>query len=205
MLVFALCTGLRIGELTGLRWADVDLNEHVIHIRQQLVYRNFGDGCRFYLQELKTDAGQRDIPLITEARKSLIKQKKLYLLLGSPQKRQEVEGISDFVFINTQGKPYATNAVNLMLDNVVKAYNKQEEVQAKREKRTPVPLPHISAHILRHTACTRLAESGLEPKVLQYIMGHANISVTMDIYTHLDFTQIQKKVEEIQEPAIIMG
>lgn len=191
ILVFALCTALRVGELTGLRWSDVDLRENVIHIRQQLVYKNFGDGCRFYIQELKTDAGRRDIPLTADARKSLIRQKELYLLLGKGQGQQEVEGISDFVFTNSQGKPYATNAANSMLKSIVEAYNRLESKKAEKESRSPESLPHISAHILRHTACTRLAESGLEPKVLQYIMGHANISVTMDIYTHLDFSQIQ--------------
>lgn len=199
LLVFALCTGLRVGEFTGLRWSDVDLRENVIHIRQQLVCKNFGNGCRFYLQELKTDAARRDIPLTADARKSLIRQKELYLLLGKGEKQQEVEGISDFVFTNSQGRPYATNAINSMLKSIVEAYNKLESKKAEKEARSPEPLPHMSAHILRHTACTRLAESGLEPKVLQYIMGHANISVTMDIYTHLDFSQIQKRMEEIQE------
>ncbi len=118
-------------------------------------------------------------------------------------KQQEVEGISDFVFTNTQGKPYAVNAVNFALDHIVKAYNKMEGAQAAKEHRQPEPLPHISAHILRHTACTRLAESGLEPKVLQYIMGHANVSVTLDVYTHLDFTKIQEKMEAVQENMMI--
>lgn len=77
MIVFALSTGLRVGELSGLRWADVDLKESVVHIRQQLIYKNLGDGCRFHIQALKTDAGKRDIPLIADARKSLIKQKEL--------------------------------------------------------------------------------------------------------------------------------
>lgn len=199
MIVFALSTGLRVGELSGLRWADVDLKESVVHIRQQLIYKNLGDGCRFHIQALKTDAGKRDIPLIADARKSLIKQKELYFLSGKAMKQQEVEGISDFVFTNTKGKPYAVNAVNFILDNVVKSYNKLEEAKAKEEHREAELLPHVSAHILRHTACTRLAESGLEPKVLQYIMGHANVSVTLDIYTHMDFTQIQKKMEDIQE------
>ena len=67
------------------------------------------------------------------------------------------------------------------------------------KSREPELLPPVSAHILRHTACTRLAESGLESKVLQYIMGHANVSVTLDIYTHLDFTIIQEKMEAVHE------
>lgn len=203
MIIFALSTGLRVGELTGLRWADVDMKENVVHIRQQLIYKNLGDGCRFHIHDLKTEAGRRDIPLTENARKSLIRQKELHLLLGKAMKQQEVEGISDFVFTNTQGKPYAVNAVNFALDHIVKAYNKMEGAQAAKEHRQPELLPHVSAHILRHTACTRLAESGLEPKVLQYIMGHANVSVTLDVYTHLDFTKIQEKMEAVQENMMI--
>lgn len=203
MIIFALSTGLRVGELTGLRWADVDMKENVVHIRQQLIYKNLGDGCKFHIQNLKTEAGRRDIPLTENARKSLIRQKELHLLLGKAMKQQEVEGISDFVFTNTQGKPYAVNAVNFALDHIVKSYNKMEGAQAAKEHRQPELLPHVSAHILRHTACTRLAESGLEPKVLQYIMGHANVSVTLDVYTHLDFTKIQEKMEAVQENMMI--
>lgn len=199
MLTFALSTGVRIGELAGLRWADVDLKKNVVHIRQQLIYRNMGEGCQFRMQDLKTEAGRRDILLTASARKSLIRQKELTLLLGKSIRGKEVDGVSDFVFTNTQGTPYAANAVNFILDNIVKTYNKLEEINAANERREPELLPHISAHILRHTACTRLAESGLEPKVLQYIMGHANLAVTMDIYTHLDFTQIQEKMEAVQE------
>lgn len=199
MLIFALSTALRVGELTGLRWTDVDWKQNVIHIRQQLIYKNLGDGCRFHIQPLKTEAGRRDIPMTANARKSLLKQRELSLMLGKNAKIQEVEGITDFVFTNSQGKPYAVNAINFVLDNVVKAYNESEEIKAENEHRDPELLPHISAHILRHTACTRLAETGLEPKVLQYIMGHANVSVTLDVYTHLDFTQIQEKMEAVQE------
>lgn len=164
---------------------------------------NLGDGCKFHIQDLKTEAGRRDIPLTENARKSLIRQKELRLLFGKAMKQLEVEGISDFVFTSTLGKPYAVNAVNFALDHIVKAYNKMEGAQAAKEHRQPELLPHISAHILRHTACTRLVESGLEPKVLQYIMGHANVSVTLDVYTHLDFTKIQEKMEAVQENMMI--
>ena len=73
----------------------------------------------------------------------------------------------------------------------------------KLADREPVSPPHVSAHILRHTACTRLAETGLEPKVLQYIMGHTNVAMTLDIYTHLNFSQIQTKMEAVQESMMI--
>ena len=67
MIIFALST--------GLRWADVDMKENVVHIRQQLIYKNLGDGCKFHIQDLKTEAGRRGIPLTENARKSLIRQK----------------------------------------------------------------------------------------------------------------------------------
>ena len=203
MLVFALSTALRVGELTGLQWADIDFKQNVIHVRQQLTYRNLGDGSKFRIQPLKTEAGRRDIPMTDSARKSLIRQRELSFMLGTRGKAKEIDGLKDFVFTNSAGNPYATNCINAMLDNLVKAYNKREEREAEKQNREPFLLPHISAHILRHTACTRLAEAGLEPKVLQYIMGHRNISVTLDVYTHLDFTQIQEKVEALQETAKI--
>lgn len=198
LMIFALSTALRVGELTGLRWSDVDLKENIIHIRQQLIYRNLGDGCRFHVQDLKTEAGRRDIPLTASARKSLMKQKELYLLLGTKQKN-EIEGISDFVFLNSSGNPYAANAINFMLKNIVDAYNKTEQTRACRELREAELLPHISAHILRHTACTRLAESGIDPKTLQYIMGHSSIAVTMDIYNHVDTARVKNEMEKAED------
>ncbi len=198
LMIFALSTALRVGELTGLRWSDVDLKENIIHIRQQLIYRNFGDGCRFHVQDLKTEAGRRDIPLTASARKSLIRQKELSLLLGTKQKK-EIDGITDFVFLNSLGNPYATNAINFMLKNMVDAYNRAEREAAGREKREAEPLPHISAHILRHTACTRLAESGIDPKTLQYIMGHSSIAVTMDIYNHVDTVRVKNEMEKAED------
>lgn len=192
-IVFALSTALRVGELTGLRWSDVDLKENIIHVRQQLIYKNFGDGCRFHVQELKTEAGQRDIPLTASARKSLIKQKELYLLLGTGQK-SEIDGITDFVFLNSLGNPYATNSINFVLKNIIDAYNRTEREKAKREHREPENLPHISAHILRHTGCTRMAEAGIDPKTLQYIMGHSSIAVTMDVYNHVDTARVKNEM-----------
>lgn len=198
LMIFALSTALRVGELTGLRWSDVDLKENIIHIRQQLIYRNLGDGCRFHVQNLKTEAGRRNIPLTASARKSLIKQKELSLVLGTKQ-RKEIDRVTDFVFLNSLGNPYAANAVNFMLKNVIDAYNRAEREVAAREDREPEPLPHISAHILRHTACTRLAESGIDPKTLQYIMGHSSIAVTMDIYNHVDTIRVKNEMEKAED------
>ena len=65
--------------------------------------------------------------------------------------------------------------INFVLDGIVRDYNKAESLRAEKEHREPVQLPHVSAHILRYTACSRLAESGIDAKTLQIIMGHALI------------------------------
>ena len=84
-----------------------------------------------------------------------------------------------------------------MLRNIVNAYNKKEVSSAEQKHQKPVLLPHISAHTFRHTACTRMAESGMDIKALQYIMGHSDISVTMDVYNHVDKNRIRREIEKM--------
>lgn len=99
--------------------------------------------------------------------------------------------------------PLATNAVNNILYNIVKSYNKQEQEHAKNERRKPELLQKISAHILRHTGCTRMAESGMDPKVLKYIMGHADFSITMNVYNHIsNVERVKNEVERIETEAL---
>lgn len=202
MLTFALSTGLRVGELTGLRWADIDTE---VHVRRQLVYKNFGEGCKFYFMDLKTDSAYRTIPLTKTARKALIQQKEIDLMTAKGCKRKEVCGVNDFCFTNKSGKPFATNAFNTILKNIVSAYNEQETDQATKDHREPVLLPHISAHTLRHTACTQLAASGISAKVLQTIMGHSDIAVTMNVYTHLSESEYIRESLEAVEHKIKIG
>ncbi len=196
LLTVFLNTGLRMSELAGLRKADVDLKAGVLHVRQQVTYRNHGDGARFHVQDLKTAAGCRDIPLLDEAKDALIGQKRLDLMMGV--QRKEVEGIKDLYFVNRDGGPLMGNNVNIVLGNIVNAYNKQEEQQAKKEHREPLLLPHITAHILRHTFCSRMVESGIPPKTLQVIMGHADVETSLNIYTSLDYAEVEKQLIEVQ-------
>ncbi len=184
MLTFMIGTACRVGEVSGLTWDDVSFQNGEISITHQLIYKNFGDGCRFHKETPKTEAGIRDIPMSKAVRQALNEQRKQQLLLGIDRSFQ-VEDLSGFVFTSKNGAPLAPNAINNILKNIVEAYNRQEMVKAKEERRKPVLLPHISAHILRHTGCTRMAEAGMDPKVLQYIMGHADVTITMGIYNHV--------------------
>ena len=110
----------------------------------------------------------------------------------------EVDGYSGFVFTAKSGRPLMPNAVNNVLYNIVDAYNKVEVERAKKEHRKAELLPKFSAHVMRHTACTRIAECRMDVKVLQYIMGHAHIDVTMEVYNHIgELTRIEKEVARL--------
>ncbi len=201
MLQIMIGTALRCGELIGLTWDDVDMENHEVSIDHQLVYKDHGDGkghC-FHRHEPKTDAGNRSIPMTDVVRKAFVEQKKIQFLMGI-NRDIEVEGMKGFVFTSKNGNPMMPSAVNNVLYNIVKAYNKKEQEQAKKERRKAVLLPKFSAHILRHTGCTRMAERGMDPKVLQYVMGHASISVTMEVYNHITSRQrIEKEIKKMND------
>lgn len=192
-------TACRCGEIIGLTWQDVSMEKMEISINHQLTYRNYGDGCKFHVQSPKTDAGNRIIPMTAYVRKALLEQKKQQFMLGI-NRDVEIEGLKGFIFTGKYGNPMMPSAVNSVLYNIVDAYNKQEAAKVKKEHRKPEFLPRISAHILRHTGCTRMAECGVDPKVLQYIMGHSNIVVTMEVYNHITEKQrIEKEIRKMDD------
>lgn len=82
--------------------------------------------------------------------------------------------------------------------NDLRRYNRKEVINAESEHRDPVLLPHINPHMLRHTFCTRCAEAGLDIKVLQMIMGHSDISITMNIYNHVDAARVQNEMKKLE-------
>ena len=116
----------------------------------------------------------------------------------------EIDGRKGFIFTSKNGRPLQPSAVNNALYNIVDAYNKTEKERASREHRKPEFLPSISAHILRHTGCTRMAERGMDVKVLQYIMGHANIAVTMEVYNHItEYARIENEILKMEDLMVV--
>ncbi|MBQ4058985.1 MAG: tyrosine-type recombinase/integrase [Lachnospiraceae bacterium] len=202
MICFMIGTGLRCGELIGLTWNDVDMKKKIINVDHQLIYKNLGDGCKFHITTPKTEAGVRIIPMLDNVRKALEEQRKLNFLLAR-NRDFEIEGYTDFIFLAKTGRPLMPNGVNSALKNIVDAYNKAEVVNAKKERRKAELFPNISAHIMRHTACTRMAEQGMDVKVLQYIMGHENIEVTMQVYNHIsDMSRVENEIIRMNALAV---
>lgn len=204
MLVIMLQTACRCGELIGLTWSDIDMKNKIVNINHQLVYKNYGNGCQLHISSPKTDSGNRCIPMRDSLYEAFKEQRKLTMVLGRLS-NVEIEGYRNFVFTAKTGRPLMPSAVNNVLYNIVGAFNREETENAEREHRKADLLPEISAHCLRHTGCTRMAESGMDIKVLQYIMGHANIDVTMKVYNHITDNRVEKEIQKLNVFDMVVG
>lgn len=174
MLTVVLYTGLRVGEFTGLTWNDVDLKEGILKVDHQLKYgkQHKDDKTHFFIEQPKTEAGIRTLYIVDEVKRALQNIRKLNFMLGR-HCDVVIDGYSDFIFLTKNGTPFATNAINFILDNIVRAHNRGNP---------ETPLPHISAHVLRHCYGTRAVENGMDYQALRESMGHTDISVTLNIY-----------------------
>jgi len=125
--------------------------------------------------------------------------KEEYLIARAKKfKSQKIDGYTDFVFTQQTGTVYTAMRLDCALRKIVTSYNMEETLIAEYEHRKPFLLPHISNHMLRHTFCTRLCERDVNIKVIQTIMGHASIKITMDIYAEISE---EKKLAEIDKMA----
>lgn len=181
-------TGLRIGEALGLRWADCDFDNDIIHVTHTLLYKeqeNSGYGYR--ISEPKTKAGIRDIPMLSAVKESLLQERDK----RQPDTKEPftVDGYTGFIFLNSSGKVFTPAFVFDSIRSITYDHNKEEWLLAQQENRDPIYLPKFSAHILRHTFCTRLCENETNIKIIQDIMGHKNIRTTMDVYNEATATQ----------------
>ena len=181
-IVILLKTGLRISELCGLTIKDIDFDNEVIQVTHQLL-RNKNIG--YYIETPKTKSGIRDIPMSGEVIKALKR------VIGSDKykhrKAIEIDGYRDFLFLNRKGYPMTGACYKSVFINMIKKYNKKHEDN----------LPKVTPHVLRHTFCTRLANKNINPKSLQYIMGHANISITLNLYAHASLEGMKAEIKNL--------
>lgn len=196
MFVAMFGTACRIGEIVGLTRKDIDMKNRTIDINHQVNYKKTNNKYGYFAQSPKTHAGIRTIPMTDAVYKALIAQQK-NLLASGVNRTYEVDGYKDFIFLTKKGVPVPPNYINHILYRITDIYNEKEVEKAKAEKREPELLPHISAHILRHTGCTRMAEAGIDIKTLQYIMGHEDIKITMNIYNHVDMNRVGEEIKKM--------
>lgn len=183
-------TGCRVGEVIGLRWKDCDFENDIISINHNLIYRQQDNGkCEMHITTPKTKAGTRIVPMLPEVRKALLTEKKNQFRNGNSE--ESIDGYSGFVFTNRFGSVHNPMTINRAIVRIYKEYNAIELERAKAERREAILIPHFSVHNLRHTFCTRFCENETNIKVIQEIMGHSDISTTMNIYA--EATESKKK------------
>lgn len=174
-------TGLRISEFCGLTLADIDMKERTIHINHQL--RRLSD-MQYVITETKTDSGARVLPMTQEVYEC-------FQRILKSRRRPKVEPMVDkrigFLFLDKNGMPKVAGHWEKYFNHMVGKYNRTHKVQ----------LPAITPHVCRHTYCTNMARAGMNPKSLQYLMGHAEVATTMDVYTHFGYEEAKKEVEKV--------
>jgi len=185
--------GMRVGELIGLRWYDIDLDEGLIHINHTLIYYNKGGArnCSFAINTPKTADGERTIPMMDWVKEAFLLEKQ-YQEDAGISCSVTIDGYTDFIFINRYGKAQHQGTLNKAIRRITRDCN-DEILNNADGNEFPLLLPHSSCHSLRHTFATRLCEAGLNVKVIQDVLGHKDISTTMDIY--VDVTKELKKKE----------
>ena len=198
MFICLLGTGCRIGEMLGLRWEDIDWQENIISINHSLIYRLQDSGrVEFHVTTTKTRNGVRVIPMFRSVRKALLGEYERQLSSGFCQ--DIVDGYAGFIWQNQFGTVVSPHCVNRAIDKALLDYNAKEKERAIAEHREPVLLPHFSAHTFRHTFCTRLCENERDIKLIQEIMGHADITTTMDVYNESNTTRKKASFERLEQ------
>lgn len=184
-------TGLRVGEATGLRWCDVDLDEGLIDVNHTLVYYSHGPqkGCSFNVNTPKTKAGERVVPMLGFVKEAFLEERENQKETGISCKAS-VDGYTDFIFVNRYGDTQHLGTLNKAIRRIIRDCN---DAQFEKSENPEVLLPHFSCHTLRHTFTTRMCEAGVNIKVIQDALGHADVSTTLGIYA--DVTKDLRKDE----------
>ena len=186
--LFLFSTGLRISEFCGLTVKDLDFDEEVINVDHQLQRSH---DMKYYIESTKTTSGTRKIPM-TEEVKELCQR--IVANRNRPKREPIIDGYGGFLFFDKEGKPMVALHWEKYIQHARDKYNRQHALQ----------LPPITPHICRHTFCSNMARQGMNPKTLQYIMGHSDIAVTMNVYTHLGLDDAREELVRLKEARNVM-
>lgn len=176
-------TGMRISEFCGLTLRDIDLKNRIINIDHQLQRTS---DMRYVIESTKTNAGTRKLPItedVARCFRAIIEDRE------PPQREKFIDGYAGFLFYDKDGNPLVAMHWEHRFNNMVKRYNEIYRVQ----------MPNITPHICRHTYCSNMAKSGMNPKTLQYLMGHSDIGVTLNTYTHLGLEDAAGELKRMED------
>uniref|UniRef100_N1ZVG8 Tyr recombinase domain-containing protein n=1 Tax=Eubacterium plexicaudatum ASF492 TaxID=1235802 RepID=N1ZVG8_9FIRM len=176
-----------------MTWKDIDFDNGFITIDHAAVYfagkLNKTDK-RIYISTPKTEAGIRKIPMVKEVREALDEIKQ-YQHENGIYCKAEIDGYSDFVFLNRFGNVFLQQDLDRSLSRIIDAYNNDALHKAA------LVLPHFTCHSLRHTFCARFCENETNLKVIQSVMGHVDIGTTMNIYAEVSEAKKKQSMESL--------
>ena len=172
--VVALETGLRIGELMGLQWSDIDFNKKVMRVRRSLCYFSREGKYVFEWHDTKTHNSKRSIPLTSKALTVLKQQKVVRQTIFLKHANNAIDEYRDLVFVTRNNRPTQQFIVQECIDVTIRHIQKEHP-----------EFERFSPHCFRHTFATRAIENGMQPKTLQKLLGHGSLQMTMDLYCHV--------------------
>ena len=179
--VVLLGTGMRVSEFCGLTKDDLDFVNRKIRVERQLMKEK---GGVYHAEKTKTEIGIRFIPMSDEVCQSL---KNILANRRKPKKEMLIDGYTGFILLDKNCNPKVGLHIDHHMQWAMKKYRRTREE----------PLPTITPHVLRHTFCTNMALAGMDIKSLQYLMGHSDAGVTMNVYTHANFAHAEKSMQQI--------
>ena len=176
-------TGLRISEFCGLTIGDIDFKEMRINVDHQLQRKR---DMTYVVEPTKTTSGTRMVPMTKEVADCF---RRILANRINPKVEPMIDGYTGFLFLDKNEMPMVALHWEKYFKHILDKYNSIYRVQ----------LPKITPHICRHTFCSNMAKSGMNPKTLQYIMGHSDISVTLNTYSHVGFEDAKEELSRVAE------
>ena len=174
-------TGLRISEFVGLTKKNLDFENSRIIVDHQLQRTR---DMKYIIEDTKTESGERMVPMTPEVKEAF---QRILANRKNPKVEPMVDGYSGFLFLDKNGRPMVALHWEKYFQHIREKYNKIYRVQ----------MPKVTPHVCRHTFCSNMAKSGMNPKTLQYIMGHSDISVTLNVYTHLNYDDAEEEMQKV--------
>lgn len=176
-------TGLRISEFVGLTKKNLDFENSRIIVDHQLQRTR---DMKYIIEDTKTESGERMVPMIPEVKEAF---QRILANRKNPKVEPMVDGYSGFLFLDKNDRPMVALHWEKYFQHIREKYNKIYRAQ----------MPKVTPHVCRHTFCSNMAKSGMNPKTLQYIMGHSDISVTLNTYTHLNYDDAEEEMQKVVE------
>ena len=177
-------TGLRVSEFCGLTMRDLDFEARKICVDHQLL--RDGNGI-YHIEKTKSESGCRYIPMTDNVYNSL---RNILAMRVRPKVEWFVDGHSKFILLDKNSNPKVALHIENEMRWALKKYHKLHPDN---------PLPHITPHVFRHTFCTNMANAGMDIKSLQYLMGHSDASITMNVYSHSSYAHAEKAMLRIAD------